>query len=408
MKNKTAPAQIYRLCLLVLLILLSFGVSAQTGQTIELAKTNSPIDKTAALTDFKYVTGEGEDFFERLNGAGKLGYKLENITLLPANFNKIGDPAQLAALLRLKKGNVYEYSWLEPEAVSTFSAESTVGFDVFENIPVSLDSGYSPTSRSEKTGTEQVLDNLMSALSATYGSYFILERANAGKNQKDYELLTSKFGWGKSPKKTLQSGIEKISGEGFRPTFMFPAKLGIASDISVLAVKETNDIKSVGAKPEYKLLRTEYSFEKKVNRLAQQGFRLIYITVNIAQKFALMSKNSESAATFSYKWIDTFQNPDLSEIAKLAEQGFAYHSVMWENELEKKLIFEKKTGADEKYDYKTVKLTTWERQSGKTESPLPPTSEEIKAEFERLLKEGYVVRDLFYAGGINVLFEHKK
>lgn len=404
MKNKTAPAQIYRLCLLALLAFLSLGVSAQTGQTIELTQTNSPVDKTAALTDFKYVTGMGEDFFKRMNEAGKLGYKLENITLLPANFNKIGDPAQLAALLRLKKGNVYEYGWLEPEAVSTFSAESTVGFDVFENIPISLDSGYSPTSRSEKTATEETLDSLMSALSMTYGSYFILERANGGKNQKDYELLTSKFGWGKTPKKTLQAGIEKISGEGFRPTFMFPAKLGAASDISVLAVKETSDMKSVSAKPEYTLLRTEYGFEKKINRQAQQGYRLNYITVNIAQKFALMSKNSESGAAFSYKWIDTFQNPDLSEIAKLAEQGFVYHSVMWENELEKKLIFEKKTDAAEKYDYKIVKLTPRERQPGKT----PPTSEEIKAEFERLLKEGYVVRDLFYAAGINVLLERKK
>ena len=48
MKNKIASTQIFRIFPLILLALSSFGVFAQTAQTIEIAKTNSPIDKTAA------------------------------------------------------------------------------------------------------------------------------------------------------------------------------------------------------------------------------------------------------------------------------------------------------------------------------------------------------------------------
>lgn len=380
------------------------------GQNIEWENSNPAPVKGDKLSAFKYITGEDESFFKQLNEAGKLGYKLQIVTRIPPDSDKEKGILKLAAILRLKVGDYYEYGWLDPEAAVTYNPDSTVGFDIFESIPYYFTANDLVPSKSEKRDTDAVFDNVFSSILFTYGNIFILERSNGGRDQRDYELLTSELGYGKTPSQDLLEGIIEKSKDGFRPVSVYSGKRGLTTNISILATKEKNAVPNGAARYEYQFVRSVYGIGRKIEQRAAQGFKLVYFGQNIlAQNFALMSKENGNKAPFSYLWIDADDDSYPVRIKKAAEQGFVYHSVVWNGVIEKKLVFEKSAETAPKYDYKILNLNPRvARQSGKSSRALRlPAPQETKAAAERLLTEGYIIRDLFYSEfeGVCLLFE---
>jgi hypothetical protein len=387
----------------VSILFLPAFIFAQSGRVSEPTVTTKVQEKqetptptptnTANLDKVKLILSNGfENFVKDLNDNGKLGYRLEK----SLSYGGEGIKQSYAAVLRLDAGSTYEYDWLSSPNRNLLdlrlNSQARKGFNFVNSFALTLCSDEAKEAAADPTvGTLSIFRFLK-------GDAFLLERKNGSTTQsKEYKIFTGKIGPGKNPKETIQAALDDAP-QGFRPVQILFSKEGwLGFRVSVLLEKNLPDDNNA-PKIEYRFVKEVSGFDKAVNALAAQGFRFIASRRVGMVKFALMAKQANEAT--SYSFID--DEKYAREFDKTIAQGNSYYGVMAGDlscdsteVVNQKLVFAQNSGG-EKHDYKIYNVFNAKTNNQTAVSP---------AEFQRLLSENYQVRDLFYSGGLNVIFE---
>jgi hypothetical protein len=385
----------------VSILFLPAFIFAQSGRNSEPSAANTtqekqgtPTPTNAANPDkVKLILSSGfENFVKDLNDNGKLGYRLEK----SLSYGGEGIKQSYAAVLRLDAGNAYEYDWLSSPNRNLLdlrlNSQAKKGFNFVNSFALTLCSDEAREAAADPTvGTLSIFRFLK-------GDAFLLERKNGSTTQsKEYKIFTGKIGPGKNPKETIQAALDSAP-QGFRPVQILFSKEGwLGFRVSVLLEKNLPDDNNA-PKIEYRFVKEVSGFDKAVNALAAQGFRFLAGRRVGMVKFALMAKQANE--TTSYSFVD--DEKYAREFDKTIAQGNSYYGVMAGDlscdsteVVNQKLVFAQNSGG-QKHEYKIYNVFNAKTGNQPTVSPV---------EFQRLLSENYQVRDLFYSGGLNVIFE---
>jgi hypothetical protein len=370
--------------------LIAFVVIVAVSIFVSFAKSTA-LAQSAQLEKVKLITSTGiENFVKDLNENGKAGYRLEK----SLSYGGEGPTQSYAAVVRLDAPpNKYEYDWMSSpdkkllEGRLNFQAKQ--GFNFANAYPLT----YCSSGSSEDPTPAATL-----ILRLHKGDAFLLERRNGEAAQtKEYKVFIAKVRLGDSAEKTIQSGLETAASEGFRPVKILFARQGLL-DFSVSVMVERDLTNSNAPKTEYRFLKKTSGLPKDMNELAAQGFRFITGRRVGMIGMVLMEKRASDGTT--YVFID--EKKYAKEFDKTIALGNSYQAVMIgdltcgsteaENE---RLVFTQNAGGEKReYKIKTIAFT----KTGRAD-------QDSLNEFQRLLSEGYQVKDLFYSGGLNVIFE---
>lgn len=195
--------------------------------------------------------------------------------------------------------------------------------------------------------------------------------------------------WGQRPGQRRWENLSEIKSQ----TVATDGKLQKAKVVMVERDLPENNAPKV----EYRFLKkTSGGLPKEVNTLAAQGFRFLTGRRVGTIVMILMAKQASDATT--YTAID--ERKFAKEFEKTIAAANHYQGVLagdltcGSTEVEnEKLLFVQNA---ERRDYKIIPLS----QANNGEF----TAESV-GEFQRLLRDGYRVKELFYANGVNVIIE---
>ena len=331
-----------------------------------------------------------ENFIRDLNDNGKLGYRVEK----SLSYGGEGPTQSYAAVVRFDASNKYEYDWISsPDKMlleGRLNFQAKKGFNFVNAYALTYCSGGGSEEEPNRTSPESLIFRL------NKGDAFLLERRNSSTEQtKEYKVFNAKVHLGDSAEKSIQSGLDAAAPQGFRPVKILFARQGLLDfRISVLTERDLTD--NNAAKSEYRFLKKTSGLPKDMNALAAQGFRFISGRRIGMIGVVLMDKRTSDGTT--YTMID--KKKYAKEFDKTVALGNSYQAVMTgdltcgsteaENE---RLVFAQNSGGG-KREYKIIGLT-------KAADADPQALNEV----QRLLSDGYQIKDLFYSGGLNVVFE---
>jgi hypothetical protein len=382
------------ICVVPTLIRAQSGRSPEVTTIPEKREVETQPPTTLKILDkVKLISSVGiETFVKDLNDNGKLGYRLEK----SLNYGGEGATQSYAAVLRLDPGNQYEYDWLSSpnkkllEGRLNFQAKQ--GFNFVNAYALTYCSRGTSEEEANPTSPESLV------LRLNKGDAFLLERKNGGKEQtREYKVFIAKVHLGDSAEKTIQAGLEGAAPQGFRPVKILFARQGLL-DFSVSVLAERNLTDDHPPKIEYRFLKKTSGLPKEVNALAAQGFRFITGRRIGMIGMVLMDKQASNATIYTFVDEDKF----AKEFDKTVGLGNSYQGMMvgdlscGSTEVEnERLVFAQDSGG-EKHEYKIYNL--FDAKTGNL------TADSL-AELQRLWGENYQVKDLFYLGGLKVVFE---
>ncbi len=356
-----------------------------------VAQTQTPVGSIQQLEKIKLIISTGIDsFIKELNDNGKLGYRLDN----SVNYGGEGETQSFAAVLRLDAGNTYEYDWMSSPDKKLMEGrlnnQAKRGFNLANTYPLTNCSGGSSEEKGNPTSPESLVFRLYK------GDAFLLERKNGRPERtKEYQVVIAKVHLGDSAEKTIQAALD--AAPHGRPVKILFARQGLL-DFSVSLVIES-DLSAVNApKIEYRFLKKTSGLPKDVNALATQGFRFIAGRRVGMIGMVLMAKQANDATTYTF--ID--EKKHAKEFDKTVALGNSYQGVMTgdltcgSTEVENERLVFAQNSAGAKHEYKIYNIATTKSGNATTDSVLG---------FQRLVGENYQVKDLFYSGGLYVIFE---
>lgn len=381
--------------LVVPIFLLASSARSTDNTTITLkrkSEVQAPV-QSAQLEKVKLITSTGiEGFVKDLNDYGRSGYRLDK----SLSYGGEGPTQSYAAVLRLDAPNKYEYDWMSSpdkkllEARLNFQAKK--GFNFANAYALTYCSGGTSEERANPPAPESLIFRL------NKGDAFLLERRNGDTEQtREYKVFIAKVRLGDSAEKTIQSGLDAAAPEGFRPVKILFARQGLIDfSVSVLTEKSLNDNNS--AKTEYRFLKKSSGLPKDINALAAQGFR--FITGRRVGMIGLVLMDKRASDGTTYTMID--ETKYAKEFESTIALGNSYQAVMLgdltcgstEAENERLVFAQNPRGEKRQYKITTISFT-------KTGAADPNSLNE----FQQLVGDGYQVKDLFYSGGLNVIFE---
>ena len=193
----------------------------------------------------------------------------------------------------------------------------------------------------------------------------------------------------------MTTGLREVMSSSYLPT-------AALSRFEILVEQPANEAERTAARPEVRVLRSSSfwgsdNVRGKINEAAQQGFRLALIENGIA----VMYRQEETPAT--YVWVEADNKRTEERLAKLQASGAIYRMIYPDSlGRESIFVFEQKQADDgRRREYKLLRLelqSEEDRVEKKVRTDLSPSSKETMKEFDRLVKEGFVVRDLFISG----------
>lgn len=373
-------------------------------------------DAKGAPSEYIYMRTSGAAHFtSEATKLGQRGYRMTSVSIASNSARITGGSGAdryqyfpVAAIFKLDPGNTYEYGWFEAEVpgeiVTRLGARAKEGFYYHKEIAAFDDSGcgslgYYPEEDTIAKSSQTIHDFLC----WTQGAVFFVERKNGEKIERDYRVNIGKLGWGKNSSAEMETSLNNTGQLGFRPVSV--GKMKVDNSYAFFAVVE----KEKGApetpiKEQYRFMKSEFKFKQRVNEAAKEGYRIKFTDLFIAHKYAVLEKNSDTPT--SYIWTDAYGKTYEAEIAAALAAG---SRVLMVSREAGDLIFEVNSGA--KYEYKLLQMSSPQKKPTKKDpNPQPAKSmEEILAEFDALLNDGYIIRDIMYAaGGPRILFERKK
>lgn len=349
------------------------------------------INQTSESGKLKLITSTGiENFIRDLNEHGKSGYRIEN----SLNFGGEGPTQSYAAVLRLDAPNAYEYDWMSSPDKKLL--EDRLNFQAKKGF--NFVNAYAITACSGGPSEEQSNPAASLIFRLHKGDAFLLERKNGdAAKSKEYKVFIAKVRLGDSAEKNIQSALDAAAPEGFRPVKILFARQGLL-DFSVSVLAEKNLTNNEASKTEYRFLKKSSGLPKDMNALAAQGFRFITGRRIGMIGMVLMEKRASDATTYTF----VERKKYAKEFDKTIALGNSYQAVMMgdltcgssETENERLLFAQSSTSEKREYKIKTISLT----QTGSAD----PVS---LSEFQKLVSDGYQIKDLFYSSGLNVIFE---
>jgi hypothetical protein len=340
-----------------------------------------------------------DSFLEQINQAGEQGYRL------------VSTSCEMA-IARLD-GVQYEYTIFNTDG-------DTFGEDGFlEKYDKLSKQGFSLADHLiEYYKTEMIVLYDDDGPTYYYGRHrFYLERLKGTTIPAKYEFAQyiPPDRWGLPPKgdAPLTSKVNDLIAAGFSPTHILDGIM-----LQPIAYRGG----PFSEKPEAQVLTGGNRWlRKKVNELAQQGFRL---ALNY-DSAAVMYRNRGVTTPVSYIWLDVRKERKgkkilEAELARLGNSGAIYKTTVTVRAEEKGdkliLVFEQPSSPDgERREYKTLKFQLSEVENApmnRLEIDLTPESKENLKTLNHLVKEGFEVCDMFDLGYTNasnygVLLERK-
>lgn len=405
----------------VLSTILSFSVSAQSRkvsspQPTPPAQTATPnLVKPRKVSDdnadkYKFVFSIDSDFngfVEQLNKTGQQGYRLKSAIYgwqrLSGRY--YGIPV---AIVLLDEGE-YEYAWFEttsrfffaiPGFEKKYSEQAKRGFRVIDHfVNGSSCNDVDP-------------DSIIPIQNCETSYLFLLEREKGVDRPKPFVLAETYPRSKRNMDEALTSQIREKLQDGFYPT-----ELLSSYQILLAHTTETDDIETDAPDVEVVTSSFRNDVKKKINELGQQGFQLALIR----EEAAVMYRYRDKRSPVTYDWLNAKNKNFEKELAKLQAGGAAYRMIYRDGKGGNQLVFERGTGDAPQYrEYKTLKLNfqiidslALERgANGKVRFDLTPASRETVKLINTLVKEGFVVRDLFVSDtvseDVNVLLERSR
>lgn len=326
-------------------------------------------------------------FIKALNNAGARGYRLVSVT------NRISP----FAVVRLE-GEPYEYGWFESSSETwyasggffgVFGRQAKGGFRLAERFFIS------------KYCTPLFPEEPVMGEECTVTELYLVERRKGDERPREFWVAGSMPGWRSRMGEQLTAQVRERLGKGLRPTHAFSRFEVLLEEVEGQA----------GAPPEMQVVTLgtwgKGDIEKKVNEAARQGWRLAVV----GHKVAVMQRPSAPAPPATYVWVKAKEKEFEKRLTKLRESGAVYRATYPDGDgQETRLVFEKAADGAPRRDYRVFKFESQDalNVAGRKPQPSdllgPPTYESVR-EFERLLKEGYEVLDLFVSDRVSALLE---
>jgi hypothetical protein len=333
-----------------------------------------------------------DSFLEQLNLAGEQGYRLISTT-------------EEMAIARLD-GVQYEYttfdttgSWAGDGFLEKLDELSKQGFSLADHVIV-----YYRCETEDSSGAMLV--------PYCYERHRIfLERVKGTTTPARYEIaeFIPQISWSRILKgdvilkddASLTAKVNNLIAAGLFPTHILYGNCILLQPIAYRS-------SPFSEKPEAQVITGgDKWLRKKVNELAQQGFRL---ALN-HDSTALMYRNRSVTTPVSYVWLYAMEKEKKkktleAELAQLGNTGAIYRTSLLENDGKQvNLIFEKPSTPDgERSEYKTLGFQLSDVENApmkRVETDLTPESKENLKTLNRLVKEGFEVCDIFDLGYTN-------
>jgi hypothetical protein len=347
-----------------------------------------------------------ESFVKALNEQGQLGYRLEKTVA----YDGPEEPRRYAGLLHLDPGHRYEYaSDPVPEDArygDPFNAYPRLGYtfvhaytqtycrkvDVFD--PSSNYPPDSPSYTRQETHAEK-------------RSALLFMRRDDETQTKEYKTFKGQFALDGGQKKELQDALN-AAPPGFRPVSVFFSGGPHLFNATVLAERDLNE--AAPPKVEYELVKEVFGFEDAVNRLAAAGSRYVVAGRVEWVKLAVLARQAADATAYTF----VEDHKHRKGFPKEAAAGQSYLGLMGGDQNcqavapsgtdYQRLVFERGTARATLEEYKVLEISDRGPDRKKINGLLPGAS---LPELQRLLAEGFRVRDLFYHHGLYVILERQ-
>lgn len=404
---------------LLICLLSALGAFSQSGRPVvspapeipapaEAAKTFPPCEK--GPPDHIYISPRNiTAFMGELNRLGACGYTLEKAGKLPLEREATSALAMIVfGVVKLDSGNKYEYLGVEAfgdwQTASRINDLAKEGFYFRRNLLFqagACNEGWgsgpdAPVSAVDILGLGKI----------SKGSIFIVERKNGIRKKLEYITVNGAVGDGQKDVAENQKLLEAAVAKGFRPVAI--NYMGVfVQDFTVLMEKDP-EMKVEG---EYRLLRHIYGISKRMTQLAQEGYEPVIIGVN----FAVLHRKNDKPLGVSYQTTDEFgaivkKLPSWPG-ARYQATGIADYHVGCDP-YEGKLFFALPSNESARgYDHKILVMTNVEERLKKKDKTAAFTDSprvEVLNEFQKLLQEGYTIKNIFFAKEVTVFFERAK
>lgn len=406
------------LALTVLLIFTTFAV-AQAGRTPQpenFNKTPTELVQTANSSQetkekYKYIVAYGiANFVTEVNKFGEMGYQLTMVTNAPSgNYphavskeNQSKDWVFLAGILEFKNQK-FDYMWssgVDLGKVITGTEIAKKGgfyfrevFSFTDDNPFAYKSGSSNPSDAEKLIEQNTAE--------TENRVLLFEREkDKPKLEVDYRLMSK--GWSKQLIYEPNAEAEELTKNGFK-------LVGRVDVRTVLFEKRGSEVDSISSQV---ILLPGINSDKRQNRMslfASQGFEVAFSD----GKGAGMIKRERNQSTSSFLWMRGISTSKdfAADLQKAQKQKARYYRL---NEsaiilgIDNWLIFKLDANLKTSFSYQLCLMNGPDLKpeiivKKKLKPILPETA---KSDFENLIKEGYVPRELFHGRKhFTVLFE---
>lgn|GEM_PF-1585772 len=319
------------------------------------------------------------DFIAELNRIGAQGYRVVSIALSP-----------LAAVVK-RSNEQYEYGMLQvinqkrvfdgnAQFGPRYAPWARKGFRVVDYF-VLYD--WCWPGKWDENGNWEPVD-------CTYHSQVLLERQKNAEAPRKYDIVSARLTFSKEK---LETGLTEELNDA-RKTNLYPTHMLTKFQLLTQSPIGAEDFPG----DEYEMEIVSGDVKKRINELAQQGYRLILRP--LALQAAVMHRKKGMTTPASYIWVN--EKKLEQELPRLQQQGAIYRmsdGCAAGSLFQPQMIFEQPSERDGKQrEYKTLAFELNELQNDATqrvESELSPASIKAVAEFNRLTKDGFEVRDFF-------------
>ena len=420
------------------IILLSFlcaatvsVAAAQSGRTSEpgtqpaptpmprAAPLKPPADKSVAGADFdkfkfvfaKSVKGKAtssdlaeykrnitaclDSLVEEMNRAGADGYRLVSAA-------RIG----FVALMKLDEG---QYQYRHFEIINNFTRWRADFNQEHEEL---TRDGFRFVDFFSIYTTREVFNPQVSTKAEDeFTNLFLYEKERGRRRANKQLLVTAGRNAGEQASAELSARIGEKFAEGFYP-------ISVLSPFEILLeqVADKNDL--LDDQPEVQIIDEAQAgnIKRKVNALAKQGYRIGLVNNGI---FVMYRRRHTSLPPVSYDWLQPHKKGFEKELAQVQAQGAIYRAVYvsLSDDFRNKLIFEvPQIGVNPPREYRIIKFDfdyTENEAENKTYYELTAASKEKWRTMERLIEEGFEMRDLSTVTdgklvyNVNLLLERK-
>lgn len=370
------------------------------SQIIENSKTEVTKELRSCetnLEEYIYIPPQNiVEFTNELNRYGNCGYRLEKSNKIPLGVREPEFNSVFFAVMKLDAPNRYEYQWFEAyrpgEAQTRMNIRAKQGFYFKTSYPFQLIAANEDGSFSDMATNE---------LRSTYGTFLIFEKKAGELKQREYRVLFTNAIDSKI-REQYQLNLNSSIAKGFRP-------VGVIKEGERFALIMEYDT-DLFPKGEYLIFTSwrRWGLSKELTELNKSGYQPMFITAFMSLLYRENNSNPNHLTFY------TFSNPEkIGE--KQAELRTSRYFVSGIDEisddLSTSLIFVSDKNKKKQFEYKLYKMTNVsERPKGtdKYNALRQPPTAEMLAEFQVLLKQGYIIREILASKEIYILFERPK